>query len=77
LIYYYKDASGNCNQQLTIVTYLLKNGVAFGNSGSLFFAVPHADFSGSTSATFNKSSNNYFVCISSDGRITDKNTSCP
>lgn len=77
LIYYYKDASGNCNQPLTMVTYPLKNGVTFGNSGNLFFTVPHADFSGNTSATFSKSQNNYFVCISSDGRITDKNTSCP
>jgi prepilin-type N-terminal cleavage/methylation domain-containing protein len=77
LIYYYKDASENCVSNFTIATYPLKNGVVFGNGGSLFFTVPHAVFGGNTSAAFSKSSNNYFVCISSDGRITDKNTSCP
>jgi prepilin-type N-terminal cleavage/methylation domain-containing protein len=76
------DNSNPYSPSYLIVTYNLKNGVKFSNNSdeSLSFALPHADldFSGSKSVIFTKESNNYAVCIYSDGRITDHSgTNCP
>ena len=84
LIYYYKDAGGNCvsNSNSTIATYVLKNGVKFSNNSdeSLSFTLPHADldFSGGKIVKFIKQSSNYVVCISVDGRVADQSgLNCP
>lgn len=74
--------SGNCTATPTsTASYSLKNGVIFQNastSGSFNFALPHANFSGNTSVKFTKKGIWHTVCISSDGRISDKpGPSCP
>lgn len=82
IVYIYKiNDSATCDiigPSYDIATHPLKNGVQFSFSGSLYFELPHATFSGSMSAIFNKSSSNHIVCIYSSGRISDQSgTSCP
>lgn len=81
LSYWYKDASGVCNQTFLMATYTLNNGVAFGSGDTLYFTLPHAnlDFStGSRGATFTKQSINHIACVYADGRISDQTgASCP
>ena len=72
LKYTYKDGNDNCTSSpTTIFSYALKNGVQFGNSGSVSFSVPHArpSFgSGSISILFMKSGTYDTGCVYANGR---------
>lgn len=81
LKYWYKNASGTCNQSSVFATYSLKPGVTFASGATFYFTLPHAalDFaSGSRVAVFTKAGVTHSACIYSNGRITDQvGASCP
>lgn len=81
LKYWYKNASGTCNQSSVFATYSLKPGVTFSSGASFYFTLPHAtlDFaSGSRVAIFMKASATHSACVYFNGRITDQvSASCP
>ncbi len=79
--YIYRIGTGACTQTSLVNSYVLKNGVAFGNSGSFNFSLPHASLSfasGSSPAVLTKQSISHIVCTYAEGRIVDRPGSvCP
>lgn len=73
-------ASGNCAVAPTsLVSYSLKNGVTFSNSGAVSFRSPWAEVTtGGVQANFSRSSNTRSVCVNAQGKISDQTgTTCP
>jgi type II secretory pathway pseudopilin PulG len=59
------------------IAYTLKNGVTFGNSGTVNFSIPNATIDNKKTIQLTKGSINYFVCVCQSGRITESATVCP
>lgn len=74
--YIYKNSdTDTCDvngSSYSVATYAMKNGAEISSDGSLFFRLPHANFSGNTSVEFTKKGIIHKVCIFSDGRISDR-----
>lgn len=79
--YFYKDGSGNCTQFSVIRSYVLRNGVVFGSSGSYYFTLPHATVSfvgANLPVSVTKAGVSYVVCSYASGLINHyTGSSCP
>jgi len=83
IVYWYKDASGNCVLQSNFRTYVLSNGVTFSNSNNLDtsgFTLPHAATLFGSTLAVNLVKSGYYrsVCVSTSGLISEvSGQSCP
>ncbi|MDO8566142.1 MAG: prepilin-type N-terminal cleavage/methylation domain-containing protein [Candidatus Moranbacteria bacterium] len=71
-------ASGSCATAPTsLVSYSLKNGVIFSNSGAVSFKSPWAEVTtGDVQVNFSRSGNTHSVCVNAEGKISEGIT-CP